>query len=164
MNQKCANYKVAIEKAQKVLADNFLFNPPIVAEEIAKNYGLKVGYYIFLPERRNVSGFISNGEIIINDEETPQRKNFTIAHELGHYLLGHVEDKDYGVLYRQPIAEQTNKPMEQEANCFAANLLVPEEMLKKYLTEYPFANNYQLANIFGVSPDVIGFRRQNLRI
>lgn len=164
MNIIKANYEAAIEKAKEVLSHNFIFNPPVVAEEVAKNYGLRVGYYIFLPERRNVSGFISNREIVINDEESPQRKNFTIAHELGHYLLGHVGKEGYDVLYRQPIAEPTNKPMEQEANCFAANLLVPEYMLKKYLAEYPFATNYQLANIFGVSPDVIGFRRQNLRI
>lgn len=158
------NYEGAIKKAKEVLAHNFISNPPIVAEELAKNYGLRVGYYIFLPDRRNVSGFITNSEIVINDEESPQRKNFTIAHELGHYLLGHVGNKDYDVLYRKPIAEQTNKPMEQEANCFAANLLVPEYMLKKYLAEYPFANNYQLANIFGVSTEVIGFRKQTLRI
>lgn len=162
MTKKAADYRAAEEMANKVLAENFISEPPIIAEEVAKNYGLRVGYYIFLPERRNVSGFITNGEIVINDEEPIQRKNFTIAHELGHFLLGHIGNKDYEVLYRQPIA--TQKPMEQEANCFAANLLVPENILRKYLADYPFITNYQLANIFGVSHDVIGFRRQNLRI
>lgn len=44
----------------------------------------------------------------------PARLNFTLAHELGHILLNHVED------------EATD---EAEANCFAGHLLCPDPVL-----------------------------------
>lgn len=166
MNYRKPNYERAKAEANQVLLNNFLQNPPVIAEVLARNYGLFVKNYNFKPEYMDVSGFIDpqTKTIIVNAEDSPQRKNFTIAHELGHYLLGHVNNPDYDVLYRRPIAEQTNKPLEQEANCFAANLLVPEQMLRCCLEQYPFASNLQIANIFGVSADVIGYRRQNLGI
>ena len=157
------NYEIAKEKAFQVLKDNFINEPPVIAEEVAHRYGLDVKYCVFKPEYNDVAGFIdSKGVIIVNSQEAAQRRNFTIAHELGHYLLGHLKNPEYGVLYRRPISQMSSKPIEQEANCFAANLLVPEEILKDYIKRCPFATNQQLGNIFGVSSDVIGFRRQLL--
>ena len=50
--------------------------------------------------------------IIYNDAPyIPEaRKRFTIAHEIGHYILAHIKDDD---------------KEEQEADCFARNLLSP---------------------------------------
>ncbi|MDD6174067.1 MAG: ImmA/IrrE family metallo-endopeptidase [Elusimicrobia bacterium] len=159
-----ADFKKAENEALKVIKDNFITVPPVLSEALARNYGLTVQYYTFKPEYTNVSGFITKNTIIVNVADSPNRRNFTIAHELGHYLLGHADKPDYEVLYRRPIADTSNKPMEQEANCFAANLLVPKQMLQKYISDYPFINNEQLARIFGVSSDVIGFRRQILGV
>jgi len=160
-----ANYRRALEEAQKVIKNNFITQPPIIAEQIARNYGLNVKYCVFKPQHMDIAGFVdSKGEIIVNSAESNVRKNFTIAHELGHYLLGHLSDPDYDVLYRQPIGNIPNTPLEQEANCFAANLLVPENLLKDCISRFPFATNQQLANLFGVSVDVIGYRRHDLGI
>ncbi len=157
------NYKKAQEKAEKVLQANFINEPPVIAEQVARNYGLEIKYCYFKPQHNDVAGFIdSKGIMIVNAQESAARRNFTIAHELGHYLLGHLADPTYGVLYRRPIGESPSTAIEQEANCFAANLLVPEQMLKEYIQRFPFATNQQLGNIFGVSSDVIGFRKQNL--
>lgn len=158
-----ANFNKAEQEAKKVLEANFINEPPVLAEQVARNYGLEVKYCHFKPEYNDVAGFIdSKGVVIVNAQESAQRRNFTIAHELGHYLLGHLSNPEYGVLYRRPIGETPKNPIEQEANCFAANLLVPSDMLHKYIRNFPFANNQQLGNIFGVSADVIGYRRQNL--
>ncbi len=162
MNMK-ADFNRAKAEAEQVLRNNFITQPPIVAETVARNYGLNVRFLVFKPEFFNVSGFIDNkGCLIVNAEESPRRQNFTIAHELGHYLLGHLQSPDYGVLYRRPMGEQPDKPIEQEANCFAANLLVPEGMLRDTLKEFPFADNHQLGILFGVSADVIGYRCKDL--
>lgn len=160
-----ANFNKAEQEARNVLKANFINEPPVIAEQVARNYGLNIQFFKFKPEYFNVSGFIdSKGTLIVNADESGARQNFTIAHELGHYLLGHLNSPEYGVLYRRPMGEIPVKPIEQEANCFAANLLVPEHMLKKYINQFPFANNFQLGKIFGVSADVIGFRRKNLGI
>lgn len=50
----------------------------------------------------------------------PARLNFTLAHELGHILLNHVEDE---------AAD------EAEANCFAGHLLCPEPVLPGHTAE-----------------------------
>lgn len=47
------------------------------------------------------------------------RRRFTIAHEIGHYVLGHGGD----LVNREPSSR--DNPIEQEANRFAASLLSP---------------------------------------
>lgn len=63
---------------------------------------------------------------------------------------------EYAVFYRKPLGSDENDFIEKEANCFAGNLLVPKE---KFL-EYEHYDNITLSKIFGVSRDVIGFRRK----
>jgi len=50
-------------------------------------------------------------------------------------------------------------PIEQEANCFATNLLVPASFLQQYLDDFPDITNQQLSKAFGVSAEVIHYRR-----
>lgn len=61
--------------------------------------------------------------ILYNDAETPQRVRFTIGHELGHIVLGHVQPGEYTSQNREP--QPGDNPMEQAANRFAADLLAP---------------------------------------
>lgn len=63
----------------------------------------------------------------------PPRHNFTIAHELGHYFLKHKLVDGSLVCNRDDISENNNYDnniVEQEANYFAAVLLMPEIMFK----------------------------------
>lgn len=58
------------------------------------------------------------------------RKNFTIAHELGHYFLNH--ELKHTEFDKQVNEECLNKePMEYEADYFATCLLMPEEKVIK---------------------------------
>ncbi len=59
--------------------------------------------------------------IFYNQDEAPYRVRFSILHELGHYVLKHELNLDqnetlYGI-------------QEIEANCFAAQILMPEQLL-----------------------------------
>lgn len=63
-----------------------------------------------------------NGRCIIyyNESEMKERVRFSLLHELGHYILGHdLNTKDLKLYNKQEI----------EANCFAAQLLMPEQIL-----------------------------------
>jgi Zn-dependent peptidase ImmA (M78 family) len=107
-----------------------------------------------------VAGFLDFDEkaIYVNSADHYNRQTFTIAHELGHYLM-HKElfERDsarYKVLLRRPIGEETD-PIEKEANAFAANLLVPMNLLNLYKK---YATQEDLAQLFAVSRDVIGYR------
>lgn len=61
------------------------------------------------------------------------RKNFTIAHELGHLFLKHKLKENYNYCSIKDISEDGRHidQIEREANYFASCFLMPEEMLKK---------------------------------
>lgn len=89
--------------------------------------------------------------IAISPFQNPQRKTFTIAHELGHLFL-HMgfrtnnqlwEHQNETVYRRFGLSEQ-----EYQANEFAASLLMPKEIYKKVLDENSSGN---LANISEVA-------------
>lgn len=71
--------------------------------------------------------------IMINkDIDNLGRKNFTIAHELGHYFLSHDLHNNRGfctVSDMDPEKHQID-PIEREANYFASCFLMPEEKIK----------------------------------
>lgn len=62
----------------------------------------------------------------------PGRRNFTIAHELGHYFLEHQLHSNSFYCCDDEIAEenQATAPMECEANYFADCFLMPEAKVK----------------------------------
>ena len=86
-----------------------------------------------LPEERSGSIEKKDGKYIItvNKSHHPNRKRFTIAHEIGHYIfhsdyieLGAIVDDK---LYRD---ERVGGENETQANKFAASILMPESLIK----------------------------------
>jgi len=154
------NYELAENKAVELLKKNKIEEPVVPIFDIANAEGIKLKF-VKMPEKlQNVAGFFDpeSKTIFINETDAPNRQTFTIAHELGHYILEH-KPNEYGVLLRIPNLIEINSK-EKEANCFAANLLVPSEMLKEKIKRY---NNIKpdailLAEIFGVSEEVMRHR------
>lgn len=71
--------------------------------------------------------------IAINDSHHPNRQRFTAAHECGHYFLHREGDEQLFVdqaFARGPTASAGTDAFEIEANQFAAELLMPEDMVK----------------------------------
>lgn len=106
----------------------------------------------------------SNGELsfkcIFNGFEISYRNRFTIAHELGHVLLGHVNENNRKKRDTN-FSSNTYDPDEISANAFAA-LLMPETKIREY---YQSASSLQqLADAFGVSTAAMSYRLQNLGI
>jgi len=157
---RTADFAAAKQLARRVLEENAIIEPPVIAAELVASYGLEAMTAVFQPGYEHIAGFIDFDtlKIYVNGDESLQRQNFTIAHELGHYLLGHRQESGYTVLLRNPDG-MVKTPIEQEANCFAANLLVPGSFLLQYLEDYPGISDHQLTKFFGVSVDVIRYRR-----
>lgn len=90
-------------------------------------------------------------EIYVSAVDNKKRQKFTIAHELGHYIihyLGGDPKSRKNIYYRTSYAE--GGISEYEANVFAANLLMPQEKFMKCFEE----QNRDLgivADKFGVS-------------
>ncbi len=161
-----ADWNKAKAKAAEVLKQYGLTKPPVDPEAIAEAMGVDVVYANFAPGTKDkVSGFIQFDplRIIVNNDISPNRMTFTIAHELAHFLLHRewAESKAYQVLPRKNEYTERKPPQEQEADCFAAELLVPRDMIERYKD---FASPRELARIFAVSEDVILNRFNSLRL
>jgi len=104
--------------------------------------------------------------------KSPYRERFTIAHELGHIFLHFSENKKTFTdeelntkleQYNKKVAARglysiSNIELEKEANNFAANLLMPEHLIKKYFT----LNIKELSNLFQTSKRAMQNRLKNL--
>lgn len=112
---------------------------PVPVERIVKSRQIVLQY---APLEEDLSGmaFIRDGVGIIgvNALHHPNRQRFSIAHELAHHELHADEirnevhvDKTFRVLMRDDVAAQGVDPLEIEANAFAAELLMPLEILKE---------------------------------
>lgn len=160
--------------AEKILKKTDQNEPPIELEKIAEKLNLKVGPADLGEE---VSGviFIKNkkGKIGYNPSDIRERIRFTIAHEIGHFVL-HKEkmemfiDKTYYAL-RDKNSSKGEYKMEREANAFAAALLMPRSLLIREIKETNFDlaeedSLNKLARKFGVSTQAMSFRLANLNI
>ena len=104
---------------------------PVPVESIAEDLlGLAVEVRDDLP----VSGMLlpSERRIVLRSDEPQQRHRFTIAHELGHWICQCLEGEMQPVYCRAAEigVDAATKAREREANIFAANLLMPEPMVR----------------------------------
>lgn len=149
------DFKKARSEAARLIKELGLKAPPIDPRQIASALGVDVEYRDFPNEFSDVSGYIRSQDrhIVVNNDQSPNRMFFTIAHELGHDILHreYAKSNRYQVLPRNDQYKGTKPPEEVEADIFAANLLVPF-LLKKYK---PLASVRELSRLFMVSEDVI---------
>ena len=83
-----------------------------------------------------------NKIIFYNEQESIARIKFSILHEYGHYKLGHdLDTKD----------EEMYKKFEVETNYFAAQLLMPEQLLRESQSRGKRITKEFLIELFEVS-------------
>lgn len=130
------NFKQVYEMANEILLisntiSDFPFSVTKMITEMTDvqccSFKRAVGYGIDIESLGSESAVIAeqNGRCIIfyNDREVKERVRFSLLHELGHYVLQHdLDTKDLGLYNKQEI----------EANCFAAQILMPEQILLEF--------------------------------
>ncbi len=150
--------------------------PPIDVERVAKHLRLKIAY-VDLGD--DVSGLlISKGDataIAIQASDAPNRRRFTIAHEIGHFYLRHQfklgehvhVDHGHVITPRNSRSSTGVDPKEIDANQFAASLLMPSKLLEasiKALRTFSLRDSHvtRLANEFEVSEQAMTIRLSTL--
>lgn len=150
-----------LSKVNEVLERHEIEKPVVDVFRIAKEEGVKLNFLKMPEELKDVAGFFDyeNKAIFVNNDDHPKRQMFTVAHELGHYILSH-DKNELGVLYRMQKFSGDRELAEQEANFFAAYLLVPKKMLLDEMRKYNLneKDDEILASLFGVSKEVMGYR------
>jgi Zn-dependent peptidase ImmA (M78 family) len=157
-------------KANEVLRRHNLTTVPIDPLLLARREGIRVNNATFADS--NVVGMIvkrgNDVSVLVNRDDPPYRKRFTIAHELGHHFLhlssdGEIIDREANLFRRQPGEDRTMSPerrREIQANLFAASLLMPEDDVRRYWQERRSIE--ELAKIFKVSEEAMGYRVDSL--
>jgi len=139
---------------------------PVDPVTIANKMGIKV-LRSDLPN--TVSGALmktmgTDPVILIHDTDSNNRKRFTIAHELGHYVYRTQSDKNDSeyeyVDFRDHTSSLGNDSEEIVANNFAANLLMPEEKIRELL--HNKQSVISMAYTFGVSTESLKIRLRAL--
>lgn len=160
---KPPDFKKAETYALKVLDQNFITSWPVPVKELVEFHGL--GLILSDFSNGKISGVIDLDKkyLYINSADSSQRRRFTIAHELGHWVLHQKElslNKDIAVCYRLPLGAKENDRIEKKANCFAANLLIPKKMLCKAIANLKNPSDAHLAKMFNVSQPVVGYQKK----
>lgn len=177
-------YKFIRARVTKLLEECGIKSAPIDLDQIASKLGLQI------KEERtggDISGFLyrsgSTGIIGVNSKHNKPRRRFTAAHELGHYLLHsaqagevHVDPLNaIDIKFRDTKSSAGTDIEEREANRFAAELLMPEDLLSEDIKEFVLEDESgyaltseklikMLANKYEVSETAMTFRLTNLGI
>lgn len=127
-------------RAERLLGELGVQTAPIPVDRVAARVGLQVERTSFGDD---VSGVLviedGRGVIGVNAAHAPVRQRFTIAHEIGHYILHRDQlsvfiDKQmrqYLAAFRDGQSASGEHRREREANGFAAALLMPAALLRE---------------------------------
>ncbi|NLR74331.1 ImmA/IrrE family metallo-endopeptidase [Leeia aquatica] len=137
---------------------------PVPVDTLAERLGLVIQREPGLDASGMIEWQADDSYLIrINSSDSMVRQRFTVAHEIGHYVLGHLDGQHR--MYRD-TSEQFRSGIQQAkeaaANRFAANLLMPPDAIEwafQVKKEYTIEG---LAKLFRVSEAAIQFRLINL--
>lgn len=166
--------------AWKLLQTVGINKAPVDLDAVAKHLNIEIKKEHLGDD---ISGLLVNrdGKVIcgVNEKHPPNRRRFTIAHEFGHFVLGHERQglfidkhkhESYVIFRNEKSSEGTNQ-QEIEANAFAAALLMPGPFVKAEIKKcinddntfvLDDSNIKKLAKKFGVSEIAMTYRIGNL--
>jgi Zn-dependent peptidase ImmA (M78 family) len=140
-------------RAQALVTEHGLTRAPVPVEKLANALGAEVRRHAF---EDDTSGMLIRdaGRVIIavNSAHAESRQRFTIAHEIGHWILHRgrslVVDATIKVNLRAKSSGFASQREETEANQFAAALLMPTASVQSLYEKT--SNGQTLDRIVGV--------------
>ncbi|GAB2911632.1 XRE family transcriptional regulator [Nonomuraea fastidiosa] len=136
-----------------------------LAGAVEAAFGVDVRVHRLAPGFDGLSWSDANTALmVVATSEVPARQRFTIAHELGHLLAG--DDQGLHLDVDIHAADHRREPSERRANAFAAELLLPAEMLHDRVrrTSRPVDELARLACELWVSPSTLAWQLFNLQL
>jgi Zn-dependent peptidase ImmA (M78 family) len=149
------------QETTRQIIERFQQDAPVDVMGIADALGLNVWEDDINPysgkiTRDKKNGGFSGYSIIVNAAEPINRKRFTIAHEIAHFILhndellnGDIEE----TLYRGGLSDK----MEAEANKLAADILMPLSLIETLIAQGKTSIE-ELAEALEVSKTAVGIR------
>lgn len=150
--------KTSAFAAIDVLRNYNILEPPVNISKILDWEWLMIWEFSFPNELENIAWMLDVDKkmIYINEDDEDFNKSITVAHELWHWILHKkilLRNPDkYSFVFKKRWSSIVYDSLENEANCFARNLIVPWFMLDTYKPHFSIK---ELAKIFGTSPFII---------
>ena len=150
----------------QTLVSNGMLQLPVDIDKIAQLLSIEVCQGEL---RGDVSGILVKDEndgfqAVINSIDPDVRQRFTLAHEIGHYIHRYQDyphDAKAGMVeYRNEMSSLGTDPEEVWANKFAAALLMPANIVRKFWAEG--RSRSEIAQIFHVSEAALQNRLNTL--
>ena len=142
---KLARYNGTVKIAHEFTEQNIV-EFPIDPFELIKKFGWKLLTYQEMARKegctvRDISDCFGNdGYSIFNGKRyciaynsqigSNGRIRFTLMHEIGHIILGHLKDFEVTSAFSNKLSKEEYKILENEANCFARNVLAPAPLIR----------------------------------
>jgi Zn-dependent peptidase ImmA (M78 family) len=146
----------------------YLESAPVDLDSMAQALGLRVFDVdtFHQDEAGRISRIFDDDQILyvveINSRHSENRKRFTLAHEISHYLL-HRDKIGDGItdtaLYRSKLGDY----IETEANRLAAELLMPRLLVRTFFKS-GIQSLSELCKMFKVSEEAMRIRLSQLRL
>lgn len=159
------NWALARQTARAVLKEFRIVAPPVDVKAIIAGRGLTV---VSVEVNGSLSGqlYPDVREIVINTlGRSEARQRFTMAHELGHWVLGHhlrgeLPDDTLGFAgaFEGDGSSEGRSAVEIEANTFAAELLMPGAWIRKLTKPLKAGAPDQLAAQYRVSREAMFYQ------
>lgn len=167
-----SNYQHARDAAWKILVDCDIRSLPVNVGAICKQRRYKLYAYSrnedllinsgLCEQSRMTDGFTVRTDtdyaIFYNDANPVPRQRFTVAHEIGHIVLGHIGDGEYTTINREPTPNDDS--LETQANQFAVRLLAPAYVLHELRAFAP----EQISELCGISMQAAKFRAGRMKM
>jgi len=158
-------YAIIDKRSKEVAMGTFYVDPVVEATKYginvfadAKHEHLQDGESGMI--ERNSDGTVT---IWVADEDSLERQRFTVAHELGHYVNGHLDENTKMLRDSNKSYSQDNYDLkEYEANKYAAELLMPKDKIDFLLNNKGITTVNGLAKALIVSPAAMTIRLKNL--
>ncbi|MDC3416674.1 ImmA/IrrE family metallo-endopeptidase [Aquibacillus salsiterrae] len=146
-----------VRRITKELIEKYNYQPPIPVEDLIAKLGLtirEVSTELDIDAKLDANKM----RITVNRFQTnPFRRRFSLAHELGHFVLNHhikpweFEDPETGKSFVEPEADE-----------FAGSLLLPQQLLTEHIKKGVPLNDIQTK--FQVSNQALWVRLEIYRL
>lgn len=165
---KNVDYRLVYTTANQILASSNVIEAfPYKANELIKEQSdvrlctyskaldkFGISMEIFGSESAVIQEYCGMHIIFYNQDEPPYRIRFSIMHEFGHYVLKHKMNlsNDDPLYVKQEL----------EANCFAAQILMPEQILRTASSRGKILGIDFIGKSFEVSDEAADKRRKTM--
>ena len=169
------NYQ-AFLKSQEILYQNFITDFPLNIIKLIESYDIILQTLDDYQEFRSITKEsrdyikISDGRsfydpthniymIVYDSSKKSQRIRFTLAHELGHILLGHLKN-ELTQIDRGGISNSLYQNFENEADTFAGNLLAPPILILEKIKNISHFSSSIVCKSFALSFNCVEYYRK----